>query len=370
MKYFDNWVVRGPFRSADLGVYRIIFGLAALALLPNAQFLAGYPSSFFAPPPGPLQRLSGIPPLGVLISLEIALALALAAVVFGVFTRTASVVAGVLMVLTFGLTYSFGKIDHTIFLPLAALLVVWAGWGRSYSIDSLKTRADPDAPVSQWPLRLFALLIGVGFATAAIPKFLGGWLKPGTQATEGHYWYETLIDDRNQAFAPLFGHITSPIFWEPLDWVTVALEGGIILSVISWRSFRIMIALASVFHVGVLVMMNILFTTNVVAYAAFVPWGLVLVWLKRRGVHAPRLSARAWTVVAAVGIPVLAIVAWALAVGLPIEARDGIKIVIIVIAGIVSACYLVFEILNLVRWIRGRSARRDSLRRREVAHAR
>lgn len=370
MKYFDNWVIRGPFRAVDLGVYRVVFGLAALALLPNAQFLAAYPASFFSPPPGPLQLLSGIPPIGVLIALEIALALALSAVVFGVFTRTASVVSGVLMVLVFGLTYSFGKIDHTIFLPLAALLVVWSGWGQRYSVDSLRLRTDPDRPVSQWPLRLFALLIGVGFATAAIPKFLGGWLKPGTQATEGHYWYETLIDDRNQAFAPLFGHITSPIFWEPLDWITIALEGGIILSVISWRSFRVMIALASVFHVGVLVMMNILFTTNVVAYAAFVPWGLALVWLKKRGVRAPALSPGAWRTVAVIGVPVLAVVAWLASVGLSYEARDAIKIVMIVIAGIVGAAYLVFEISRLIRWFLGRSARRDALRRPETAHAR
>ncbi|WP_440708392.1 hypothetical protein [Herbiconiux sp. YIM B11900] len=363
MRLFDRWVQRGPFTARDLGVYRVVYGLIALAILPNAQFLAGYPDSFFAPPPGLFRLFPSLPPLGVLIGLEIALALALAAVVFGVFTRTASVTAGILLIVVFGLSYSFGKIDHTIFLPLVALLVVWAGWGSAYSVDSLASHGVA-APVRQWPLRLLALLIGVGFATAAVPKFLGGWLKPGTQATEGHYWYELLIDGRDSFFAPLFGNITTPVFWEPLDWITLLLEGGIILSVLSWRSFRIMIAFASVFHVGVLIMMNILFTTNVVAYAAFVPWGLAVGWLARRGITGPRWSTAVWRRIAWVGVPVLAFAAWALSTSIPLEIEDGMKIVIISVAGLVGACYLVYEMVLFARWVlpkaRGsRSSRQD-----------
>lgn len=365
MKIFDQWVLRGPFTARDLGVYRIVFGLIALAILPNAQFLSAYPDSFFAPPPGPFRVFSSLPPVGVLIALEIALALALSAVVFGVFTRVASTAAGILLITVFGLSYSFGKIDHTIFLPLVALLVVWAGWGSAYSVDSLEPRG-PVTPVRQWPLRLLALLIGVGFATAAIPKFLGGWWKPGTQATEGHYWYELLIDGRDSFFAPLFGNITTPVFWEPLDWITLLLEAGIIVSVLSWRSFRIMIALASVFHVGVLIMMNILFTTNVVAYAAFVPWGLAVAWLARRGISGPRWSAAVWRRIAWVGVPVLALVAWGLSIAIPLEVEDGVKIVIISIAGVVGAGYLVYEIVRLIRWVlrkvRGPGAARPSRR--------
>ncbi|MCS5713720.1 hypothetical protein NVV95_04040 [Herbiconiux sp. CPCC 205716] len=362
MKAFDRWVLSGPFTTRDLGVYRIVFGIAALALLPNAQFLSSYPESFFNPPPGPFRLLDALPPLGVLVALELALALALALVVFGVVTRVASIAAGLLMIVLFGLSYSFGKIDHTIFLPLVALLVVWAGWGSAYSIDS--SVSDAARPPRQWPMRLLALLIGVGFATAAAPKVLGGWLRPGTQATEGHYWYELLIDGRDAAFAPLFGNITTPVFWEPLDWITILLEGGILLSVINWRAFRILISFAAVFHVGVLVMMNILFTTNVVAYAAFVPWGLAVAWLRDRGVRAPHLSPRAWIVMASVGVPLLALCAWLLSISLPLEVENGIKLTIIIVGGLVGAAYLVSQAVALVRWIsRTRADDRPSGRR-------
>jgi hypothetical protein len=356
MKIFDRWVLRGPFTAEDVSIYRIVFAVAALLLLPNAQFLSAYPTSFFDPPPGPFQLLSELPPFPVLVALELALALALAFVVFGIHTRVASVAAGLLIVSVFGLTYSFGKIDHTIFLPLIALLVVWTGWGARHSVDALSSRVT-DRPVAQWPLRLLAVLIGVGFATAAVPKFLGGWLRPGTQATEGHYWYELLIDERTVGFAPLFGHITSPIFWEPLDWLTIALEGGLIIAAISWRSFRIMIAFAAVFHLGVLIMMNILFTTNVIAYAAFLPWGAVAAWLGARGLRGPGWSARFKRRAAWIAAPLLAVAAWAASVLLPIEVEDGIKFAIIIIGGIVGGAFLVLEAIRPVRWLQGRRAR-------------
>jgi hypothetical protein len=367
MRAFDKWVLRGPFTAEDVGAYRVVFGLTALLLLPNAQFLAAYPASFFDPPPGPFQLFSALPPMFVLVALELALAFSLAFLVMGIATRYASIVAGVLLIVIFGFTYSFGKIDHTIFLPLVALLVVWTGWGSRYSIDGLSSPR-VDKPVAQWPLRLLAVLIGVGFATAAIPKFLGGWLRPGTQATQGHYWYELLIDERTVGFAPLFGQIHTPVFWEPLDWLTILLEGGLIIAAVSWRSFRIMIAFAAVFHLGVLVMMNILFTTNVIAYAAFVPWGVAIAWMRKRGVRAPDWNPRTKRRLAWAAVPVIAVAAWALSVTLPIEVEDGIKFVIIIIGGIVGGGYLLVEVVRLSRWIRRAGhPRRSGASRRDAA---
>ena len=63
---------------------------------------------------------------------------------------------------------------------------------------------------------------------------------------------------------------------EVSDWLTVAMEFAILLVLRWWRAFRIALASVVLFHLGVLLTMNIVFSSNVVVYGAFVSWAAAL----------------------------------------------------------------------------------------------
>jgi hypothetical protein len=62
------------------------------------------------------------------------------------------------------------------------------------------------------------------------------------------------------------------LLWKPLDWYTVLFECGFLALFWHRTAFRVMCAVACFFHLGVGLMMDIWFWTNVMAYGAFVPW--------------------------------------------------------------------------------------------------
>lgn len=274
---FDSWVQTGPFNSLDLAIYRIVYSVSVLCLVPGIQWLDEYPDSMYAAPLGPFQLLTGFPELGTLTVLEIMRSFALVLLLLGIWTRWVSIVAAVLLLVTFGLSYTLGKIDHTQFLVIAPLLLGFANWGDRLSIDSLLKR-NVSRPTPQWPLRFLALVIGLSFFEAAAVKFGTGWLELSSQAVRGHFLEDFVAraaDTWLTAWAFRFN--VAPV-WELLDWMTVILEFSILLTVPWWRAFRVALACATFFHLGVLLVMNIPFAANLVAYGAFVSWGVLSTW--------------------------------------------------------------------------------------------
>jgi vitamin K-dependent gamma-carboxylase-like protein len=271
---FDHWVESGPFTSADLGIYRIIYALGALLIAPDIGWLGQYPDFMFHAPPGPLQLLSGFPSPTALIVLEVLRSAALILLALGLWTRYASIAAALMLSLTYGLTYCLGKVDHTILVVLVPLVLAFANWGDRFSIDASQRSGNP-SPQRQWPLRLFALLVGLGFFAAALTKLATGWLSFSSQAARGYFVVGFLTEGRTYWLAEwVAAHDLHPA-WELVDWLTVILEFSILLTFPWWRAFRITLAIAATFHLGVLLVMNIDFGHAVLAYGAFVSWAAV-----------------------------------------------------------------------------------------------
>lgn len=273
---FDRRVQQGPFNAVDLGLYRVIYAVATLLTVSDIQWVGAYPDSLIDTPAGPFQLLSGFPSLAVLIALEVLRSLALALLAVGLWTRWVSLAVALLLLLTYGLSYSLGKVDHTILVVLAPLILSFAHWGRRVSVDAMLNKRAPE-PQPQWPLRYLALMVGLAFFAAAWVKLTTGWLSPSTQAALGHslvrfYSYDTpswsvqwIANTSHSRFA-----------WELIDWLTVAFEFAILLAVPWWRAFRIALAGAVLFHLGVYLAMDIDFSFNVVVYGAFVSWSALL----------------------------------------------------------------------------------------------
>ncbi len=169
-------------------------------------------------------------------------------------------------------TYSLGKVDHTILLVLVPLVLAFANWGDRFSIDALRAKRQA-AQQEQWPLRLLGLLIGWGFFTAALTKVMTGWLSFDSQAARGYFVLGFVTQDRTLWLAEWVAAHDNRFVWELADWSTVAFELAILLALPWWRAFRSTLAIATLFHLGVCLVMNITFSHAVIAYGAFVPWG-------------------------------------------------------------------------------------------------
>lgn len=336
---FDIWVQSGPFNPRDLARYRVAYGLLMLVSLPRYSWVSSLTPEYFNPPPGPLMLFPGFAPFWFLTGVEMLLALCFACIVFGVYVRASSIAATALMLIGYGSVYSTGKVSHSILFVILPLVMSFVPWGARGGFDQPRRRAP--LTISQSPMRYMALLIGLAYLTAGAQKLLSGWLDPTSQATQGHFFRSIIANGRDQWLAQFFSTFDVPIFWEFMDFSTIVLEVGIIFAVITWKSFRIFLAIAAIFHLGVLLMLNIGFNGNLAVYAAFIPWSRIPLpgWTAR--LHLGRSAPIVAVVVAAAS--------WA---GSKLyNAADHIDQVILFIGGGVGVAYLIVQALQLLKWL-------------------
>lgn len=354
---FDRWVQQGPFTARDLGRYRVVYCVLLFLLMPRLSWLAGYPSSFYVPPTGPFEWLNGFPPTGVLVAIEILAYLLLTATLFGVWTTASSIGLSLVLMIDFGLNFSVGKVDHSMVMVIVPLILAFARWGDHFSVDAMRRRArsgqggpmvtailDDPQRQPQWPLRLLGFCLGAAFVSAAVPKVLGGWLSLSTQASYAYQVRSDFNSGRSSLLSELLVNTPFPPMWEALDWATVLLEGLAVLALVSWRSWRIALAVLVLFHVSVGLSLGIWFASNLVVYGAFVAWGR----LQLPGWSLPeRWTARAsWLVGPMVALTTLAL--WWLG-GLLSNDIEMFRMLIIAIGGIVAVGYLLTQVAGLFR---------------------
>ena len=112
-----------------LGIYRIFFAAyIVLLVLPNHLWVSHFPDSFFNPPTGLTLFFTGFPGAWFFLAANGLATVAGVCLLFGYRTRLASVSLALLMLMVNYWAYSFGKIDHDIFLVLIPLLLQHAGW--------------------------------------------------------------------------------------------------------------------------------------------------------------------------------------------------------------------------------------------------
>jgi hypothetical protein len=268
----------------------------------------------------------------------------------GLHSRSVSILLAVALMTGFGLRFSFGKIDHTIVLVLVPALMAFSAWGDRMSLDADPNRRDADQnEAEQWPMRLLALLIALSFVTAGWAKLRSGWLDPDTHAVQGHFVRSYYNNGRTDWLAPDVVGLHLGDWWELADWFTVALELGLVVTLFRWGWFRAAIALTALFHVGILMLMNIEFSWNMLGYAAFVRWGAMLP-SRVRGIRPPRSLGH--VVAMSVGLAAYALHEWA-----GPELQHDVRTGIVLLGGGAGAAYLVFLL-----W-RATSARTPALRR-------
>jgi uncharacterized membrane protein YphA (DoxX/SURF4 family) len=321
---FDRWIFDSYSVTPEgLGLYRIAYALFTLLIIAPGHteyasftFAASLPDSFFLPPPGPMQLAGGFPPELFFEGLHAMLALSLTAVLFGVYTRTASVATTLFFLIGYGFSYSLGKVNHNILFVLLPAGMALSNWGAAYSFDALHERTSKT--VASWPLVLVALTIGFAMFTAGFPKILGGWLDPSTQAVHGRLVRQVFVHGRRDLLAPLAVDLYNPVLWEIFDVTTVLFEVGFLIAVVHPFTTRLFAVGAVAFHTGVLLVMNIVFTFNLIVYAAVLPWSRIAHALSPVfSVHVPNTRSR-WSRLGLQGGLVLSTAAFFYAVGSPL----------------------------------------------------
>lgn len=310
----DGWIF-DAFRpgTRDLPLFRILYAaVLLLCFTPGLRWIGGFPDSFYDPPPGPMLLFGGFPPPAAFTLLHFATVFSALCLLVGYRTRVASLATGVLLMAGNGWLYSFGKINHDILLIVPPLVLSASGWGRRYSLDAARrdTSAGDDPA---WPLALLALLVGLGMFSSGFQKLASGWLDPSVPATLGHLIYNHYIVEQHTVLsAYLLSAGLSPLVWKGLDYATVALELGFVAAALRPGWMRMACALACLFHLGVYLMMDIVFTPSIMAYGAFVGWSALLPEGVRRGLAG---RTRGWTprpaTVLAAGVLLAAGYAWA-----------------------------------------------------------
>lgn len=271
MAWMERWAE--GLRASDLAAFRIVFaGVTLLWVLPDWSWIADLPGSWFAPPPGPFALLPAAPPAWALTVLEVTTALLLGALLVGVRTRLVSLVLPCLLLLGSGLSYSWGKIDHSVLLLFVPLFLGPAGWGDALSVDALRDRR----PVRErrWPVTLLALTVAVAMSNAALSKATSGWLFGASDAVQGHLIVNYVVQARDELLASWAVGLSLGPFWKLLDVATVLVEAAPLVALLlaPRRWFRLTLVGLALFHVSVLLFMNIGFESNLLAYLAFFAW--------------------------------------------------------------------------------------------------
>lgn len=274
---FDQWVFNSyPMSSKALGLYRILYSIYLLVWgIPNFEWIADNPNSFYNPPAYSLGALlDGFPPYWFLEGLSLLVVLLAILLLFGWHTRTVSILLGLSIIVGKSFAFSFGLIGQDIVVWFIPMLLSFSNWGSSFSIDAYTGRTQ-NTSTQYWPITMMSLFLGFGMFTAGLPKLLGGWLDPATQATRGHFFTQYYVIGDLKLLAPYMAHFTNKWIWEMMDWVAVLFELSFLVAIINPKWVRRILVVAIIFHTSTFMVLNISFHFQYSLYLLFINWAFI-----------------------------------------------------------------------------------------------
>lgn len=178
----------------------------------------------------------------------------------GLRVRTFGLLTAFLLLAANSMVYSVaGKIIHHQWTAFAIALMAWTVWSGSTTVGrGISARL------------ILAWILGWGLFTSALAKVWGGWLDPSYSAVRG----ELEVQGLNQApwtavASALRDNFGSSSLWELADYGTIALELGLVIAILKPSWFRLAVTLLILFHISILVLMQISFVAVLPAYVPF-----------------------------------------------------------------------------------------------------
>lgn len=253
-------------------VYRIIAGLFLLCINFKSVSWIGYtPQAFFQPPVLSIANLfQGFPPPGFFITMDILLIILSVFITAGIKTRISVFIYIIISLTVSNFQYSLGKIDHGVMLSALLFCMSFSGWGRDlavvpdkiWKIDSVKKS-----------LSLLSVLLCFAFFSAGFEKALA-WINFDLNKNGSGSWFYIgyYVLERQRLLAPLFAHLPFWIF-KIMDFLAVPFElSPLFFLLTSQKAWRIWILIASAFHIGNTLILNINFIGLAIVYLAFMDY--------------------------------------------------------------------------------------------------
>ncbi|WP_461443018.1 hypothetical protein [Maribacter sp.] len=254
----------------QLALYRIFFGAVLLVYFsPTWSWLVDTPPAFFDPflfsfanltdnhLPNYLYRSADV--LAVVLLLMITLGIRARMAFFGLFLLHA-------VFLSF--YYSFGKIDHhTTLLVFTYLIFGFTNSGTK--LAWIKDRKIATGTQNS-AIAILALCICFGFFSAGLPK-LTRWIDFDLNSSGFLFWYyPAYFLEKNQMFlAPYVNQIPRFVL-ECMDYMAAIFEiSGFIFLLKGKKTWLFFLTIACIFHLANLLLLNIDFTMNLLAYGIY-----------------------------------------------------------------------------------------------------
>lgn len=254
----------------SLAALRVLFSLWCLffGFIPQLGWVSDMPTALFQPPPGISMLLPTPFPHWLAIAIPTIAYAASALLLIGWRTRPVSIVLSVALLAAHSAVASWGKINHATLLLVLPLFGAYAGWGDVFSVDAGSIKPAGKSRRGS-VLMLLAFAVGWFYLTAAIPKIVGGWLSTETAAIAG--WVASSVEGsaRTALLARWSLQANLGPLWELADWGVIAFEALFIVAALHRRAAVVLCLCASIFHVLVLLMLNIPSTGYILLYWCF-----------------------------------------------------------------------------------------------------
>ena len=278
MKLFAKWTHWLHEGYASIGeesvsAFRVFYAFFMLSFGPTTYVkVASYAPELYNPKRS-LAIWFDLPNLAFFQFLDWLILILLVLLLFGVLSKWTSLLLGLALIVGNSFLYSFDKINHgNLLITFIPLIMAFSNWDAHFSLT--KNQGVRRA-VDFWPVSLMAFIIGFGMFTAGFIKLISGWLNPNYQAIKFHV-FKSYLNLREGVLTEWVVNINSLVFWELLDYVIIIFELGFLIAAFSRRWFEGWVFMAILFHFGVLLVLDISFFKNVVAYSLFLDWFFVL----------------------------------------------------------------------------------------------
>ncbi|EPR71712.1 hypothetical protein ADICYQ_0183 [Cyclobacterium qasimii M12-11B] len=254
----------------QLGLTRILFCLGFYIFgLPQFIEISNYDLVFFDPPVGVSTLIGPITSSDFWWNFDLILRITFVSLLVGFRTKESSIVFGLLLLFGFTYIYSYGKINHNIFPVIFPIIMAFTNWGGALSVDALKNRKTKVEPRG-WPLTFLSFLLGWGYFTAGLPKLIGGWLDLSYSTTAGFILRRFYSSAESLYLNEFFVKINNLFIYKLLDYNTLLFELGFIFTIFWSVVFLRAIGVAAMFHLGVLLTVNIPFSLHVLVFLPYI----------------------------------------------------------------------------------------------------
>lgn len=219
--------------------------------------------------------------------LEWAAVVALVCAIAGVMPRVSCFIAGMLL-------YHLAPLETIIWTPspyargltisvLALLTLAFSPCGDRWTLQVRRCRRQPvEASDYTWPIRLIQLFVAQIYFFSGFAKISrSGWQWASASNLRSWLLYFN-EEDQVRVFHTLGPWLAErPQLCQIIGVGTLIFELGFIAVLFSKTARRLLVPLAAVFHVSILLSMNLVFL-NVPQLLVFVDWDAMATWLRRK----------------------------------------------------------------------------------------